>query len=196
MELKPIFVDDETREGLYAIQYYDDGIDEFERLFDLWNDAEHLHNYCITNKLFFETDYFEGISIDRIETKIINEAAELECLLEEFAKDGFENNGRNLQMLFKPLNNKEHELPIHQETKARVDDRRNFPKPILRIYAIRLGDNTFVITGGAIKITKFMKDHPDTDKELEKIITVKLFLKRNGITIDDDLNYYYEQSEG
>ncbi len=96
-------------------------------------------------------------------------------------------------MLFKPLHNKQYTVPPHQETKAKIDDRRNFPKPLLRLYGIRLGDNTFVITGGTIKLTKTMEEHPDTITELEKIETVKLFLRKNNIIINDDLIYYYDQ---
>lgn len=193
MELKPIFVDEESGEGLYAVQYDNNELDEFERIFDLWNDAEYVHNYCIKNQQFLKEDYFDGVAIDTIESKIFKEAGELEQLLEEYVNDGFENKGRNLQMIFKPLNNYEYLLPVRQEGKARVEKGRNFPKPILRVYGIRLGLNTFVITGGAIKLTKSMIDHPDTKEELSKFEIVKSFLRDNDISTDEDLNFYYEQ---
>ena len=124
----------------------------------------------------------------------MNEAAELEVLLEEHCNQGLENNGLTLQMIFRPLDINEHLLPIRQETKVKIHDTRNFPRPILRVYGIRLGDNTFVITGGSVKLTKYMKDHPDTNIELEKLKVVKAFLKENDIDTDEDLNYFYEQS--
>ncbi len=194
MKLKPIFVDEQSGEGLYAVHYSEEELNEFERLFELWNDTEYVTNYCILNQSYFETPHFENISIDEAITKIIGEAQELEFLLEDYAEQGFSNCGNNLQMLFKPLFNQQYSLPKHQLTKAKIDNKRNFPKPILRIYGIRLGINTFVITGGAIKLTKNMDGHDDTKKELTRLEDVKLFLRDNEIDIDDDLNYYYEKS--
>lgn len=193
MNLIPIFVDSETSEGLYAIQYLDGDLDEFERLFDLWNDIEFITQYFATNQKHIVSEYFANVTIDELITKILNEVEELENLLESYSELGFKKAGSNLQMLFKPLHNKQYTIPPHQETKAKIDDKRNFPKPLLRLYGIRLGDNTFVITGGAIKLTKTMEEHPDTITELKKIETVKSFLRKNNIIIDNDLIYYYDQ---
>ena len=125
--------------------------------------------------------------------KVLEEADELEGLLYKYTEDGFKVKGENLQMLFRSLDNKENKIPTFQYTKAKID-RRKFPR-FLRFYAIRIDKNTFIITGGAIKLTKMMDEHNDTIKELEKLDTVKTFLGVNGITNLDELNYYYyEQS--
>ena len=57
-----------------------------------------------------------------------------------------------------------------------MQDHRKFKSPILRVYGIRIAQNTFVITGGAIKITRAMQEHVDTNEELRKFEIVKLFL--------------------
>jgi hypothetical protein len=193
MKIKPIFVDDGTREGLYAMQYIQGELDEFERLFDWWNDVQAIHEYCLGNLEYLENDFFLDVSLDMIETKISDEAARLEELLHEYCQDGFSGRGDNLQMLFKPLKDHEHALPVRQETKVKILDTYNFPKPILRLYGIRLGTNTFLITGGAVKWTQKMNQHPDTQLELEKLEIVRRFLIQNDIECSDDLNYYYEQ---
>lgn len=54
---------------------------------------------------------------------------------------GFDSEENNLQMLFKPLYNTEYTIPIHQKTKAKVGG-RFIKNPILRIYALRIGNNT------------------------------------------------------
>lgn len=69
-----------------------------------------------------------------------------------------------------------------------------YPKPIIRIYAIRIEENTFIVTGGAIKLTRAMPEHPDTAEELEKIKKCKKFLQSHGIETANDLIYYYEES--
>lgn len=90
-------------------------------------------------------------------------------------------------MLFLPLG-KQHRLPTHQLTKAKIESRR-FPR-FIRLYAIRIGPNTFVISGGAIKLTQLMNQHKDTNKELEKLELVKSFLIEKEIKTEDDLNFY------
>lgn len=192
MELLPIFVGDATLEGLYAIKYPGEASDEFERLFNFWNDTNYIQEYFVLNKDYLQTLFFKNISIDELIDKILDEAQLLENSLYEFTAKGFDSEENNLQMLFKPLYNTEYTIPIHQKTKAKVGG-RFIKNPILRIYALRIGNNTFVITGGAIKLTRAMKEHPDTIIELEKLERVKSFLEANEINIDDDLIYYYAQ---
>lgn len=50
----------------------------------------------------------------------------------------------------------------------------------LRIYAIRIDTNTYVITGGGIKLTKTMNDREHLINELEKLTKVKEWLEENG----------------
>ena len=191
MKLRRIFVNGETGEGLYAMQYPGQEVDEFERLFDLWNDVEYVQQFCMANQSFIASEYFNGVSTDSLEVQIIDEASELEIVLAAYCDGGFEGNGKTLEMLFRPLNNNEFLFPVRQETKAKLNDRNYFPRPLLRIYAIRLGKNTFVVTGGAIKLTRKMSEHPDTRKERNKLTLIKNFLKQAGISVEEDINYYY-----
>ena len=55
----------------------------------------------------------------------------------------------------------------------------------LRIYAIRIDEDCFVVTGGAIKMSQTMQGHPDTDDELKKLINTKRYLLEN-LTFDKD----------
>lgn len=59
----------------------------------------------------------------------------------------------------------------------------------LRIYAIKIDENCFLITGGAIKMSHKMKDHPDTALELKKIERVKAYLLKSGVSDNDS---FYE----
>jgi hypothetical protein len=188
MKLKPIFVND-VNEGLHCVHYDGQYLNEYDRLFELWTDTQYLTEYFISNAQYLQTGFF-SISVDEAITKILDEAEKLENLIDDYSDEGFQNKGNNLQMLFLPLKNTEYKLPEYQETKAKIAGPR-VHKPMLRVYAIRLGVNTFVITGGAIKLTHLMMQHPDTKEELNKILEVKTFLKREGILIEDDLNYYY-----
>jgi hypothetical protein len=55
----------------------------------------------------------------------------------------------------------------------------------LRIYAIRLADGVYIVTGGAIKLTATMQEREHTLKELYKIDQVRRFLLSEKI-IDND----------
>jgi len=57
------------------------------------------------------------------------------------------------------------------------------------LYAIRLAENCYLVTGGAIKLTPDMKrDH--LEYELKKLEHAKQFLRTNGIDYPQDLNDY------
>jgi hypothetical protein len=58
----------------------------------------------------------------------------------------------------------------------------------LRYYAIKIDENCFIITGGAIKMTQTMQEHPDSVNELLKLEKGKSFLIKNGII--DDASFY------
>ena len=49
------------------------------------------------------------------------------------------------------------------------------------MYALRLSANTFIMTGGTIKLTQRMEERSHTERELVKLEKVKEFLRRNGI---------------
>ena len=49
------------------------------------------------------------------------------------------------------------------------------------MYAIRIDNNCFVITGGAIKMSQKMQDHKDTQEELKKLNKAKDYLADNDV---------------
>src|SRR5687768_14266978 len=101
MDLVPIFVDEATGEGIYAMRYDNNLSDEFERLFEDWNDVQFVSKYCLSNQPYLQTTYFTKFAINEIIEKILSEAKILEDLIYDYAESGFDNAGNNLQMLFK-----------------------------------------------------------------------------------------------
>lgn len=55
----------------------------------------------------------------------------------------------------------------------------------LRIYAIKLNPGVYVVTGGAIKLTRTMQEREHTLKELVKMEKVRQFFVANNV-IDND----------
>jgi hypothetical protein len=193
MKLIRIFVDDETCEGLHSIQLTGEKKSQFDKIFDLWTDPFYVRNYLLTNQDYIIDPHFVGRNISDLATQIYIEARELESKLEEYSKDGIRDGKNKLQMIFRPLyKNEETDLhPVLQRSKATVEKSIS-KKPILRLYAIKYNENTFILTGGAIKIVEKMDQHPDTKNELNNIEETKKWLSKKGIKIIDDLIFYYE----
>ena len=79
--------------------------------------------------------------------------------------------------LFQPLHNDNSRLINISEGKAKYN--------WLRIYAVKIDENRFLIVGGAIKLTFKMDAHKSTQDELKKIAYIKNILIENNI-IDGD----------
>ena len=185
MKLIPIFVSDDSEDGLWSIHLDGQPQNEFDKFFDLMNDIEWLHGFFERNKLDLHSGFFGHITIKVAVLRTIEEVEEMEDTLYDYSEQGFSGNS-NLQHLFKPLNNFEYAITIHQKSKARIK------KGWLRLYAIRLAENCYLVTGGAIKLTQDMKrDHLQT--ELKKLEQAKLLLRDNGIDYPEDLNTFRDE---
>jgi hypothetical protein len=98
----------------------------------------------------------------------------------------FKDKSITLQHLFRPLNNYEYTISVPQKSKARIH------RGWLRLYAIRLSANCYVVTGGAIKLTHDMKS-ADLQYELSKLERTKSFLSYNGIDFPEYLKIYRDE---
>ncbi|MCM1440178.1 MAG: hypothetical protein NC131_13395 [Roseburia sp.] len=86
----------------------------------------------------------------------------------------------HLDELFKPLDITDTRMSELTREKVR-NWNRNRHASWLRIYAIRLEPNVYVVTGGAIKLSRTMQEREHTAHELEKLNHCKAFLKANGV---------------
>lgn len=154
---------------LYAFKFPDESSDELERVFDEWADPMYLFQF------FEENNKDIDITIAQAIDKIQKEAKFLRDRLIELASE----EPNKLNDLFKNLNNYEYTAKLLQEQKAR--------NRWLRLYAIKIDDNNYVITGGTIKLDNqhLMQDKAHTQKELDKINKCRDYLKDEGV-IDDD----------
>jgi hypothetical protein len=123
---------------------------------------------------------------------VVDESYDLSSMIYEYTEIDFRSGMNKLRMLFVPLNNGEEKrlvVPMLQESKAKSE---YGDKPFLiRFYGLRIGDNSFVITGGAIKLTHRMKDHVDTNQELIKMESAKQWLISKNIISQEALTLYY-----
>lgn len=194
-----------SEESLYAIVYEDASDEyennefekeptkknEFERLFNNWSDPEYLEAFFEKHKSDLQKEFYNFISIEDAIKQTLSEASDLEKKLIEIAENGKTNNQENLQTLFKPLNKTDEikrPIPDYQESKAYGTNQTSW----LRIYAIRLDKNLFIISGGGIKLTENMNTREHLLNELDKLKKTKQFLIDSGIADTDSLMEFIE----
>ena len=140
--------------------------DELTRNMDLFFDPKYLYE-------FFEKklDKFAFYEIESVK-----EAVELSLKQAEILEDKLlilaEGNVQ-LDTLFKNLNNGEYKATLLSKQKS--------SHRWLRLYAIKIEKNQYVITGGAIKLTEEMKDAKDTLGELQKLERCRDYLQDQHI---------------
>jgi len=186
MKLVRIFVEEKGEDGIWSIQLTGKQQNEFDRFFDTLNDIRYLHKFFEENKSDLWSGFFGKMTTEEAVLRTLEEVEEMENALFNYAKRGFSRNDHCLQHLFKPLNNHEYAISAHQKSKARL--KRGW----LRIYAIRLAQNCYLVTGGAIKITYDM-ERKHLQEELIKLEQAKEFLRNNYIIFPEDINIFQDE---
>ena len=163
----------EGYDHLWAVKEKDKATDELSQLFRDWTNGEYLFDFFMENI----EDLKEYFHIERID-EAVNDTFEDADVLQEWVLE-FPYT-ENLDELFKPLAMTDTVNRELSREKARNWE-RNRHASWLRIYAIRLEPNVYVVTGGAIKLTPTMQDREHTMIQLEKLNRLKSYLKSNGI---------------
>ncbi|MCH6233479.1 hypothetical protein [Cognataquiflexum rubidum] len=170
--MKIVSIFERSKDCLYAVMYEGSDQDALKILQEKWADPEDLRTFFKQFKRDYEA-YYGKATLSQIVEKAIEDA---DALFETLFKLAEDESGKHLSEFFKPLHNKEagtaYEL---QQLKAYGTLSNSF----LRIYAIRYG-NSFVITGGAIKLTDQMKDRKHTKEEFYKLEIVRDYLQEKG----------------
>ncbi len=161
-----------VEEVLYSILYKCFDTDEFERLFDLWTDVEYLEDFFENNKEDLNNDFWKGISVEEAILKTYNDALDLEEKLFSLAEEGTVASRENLASFFKPISLSSEAVRSFTMSKAYGQDRPSW----LRIYALKMDDNLFVVTGGAIKLTPTMNTKEHLELELSKLRISRKFI--------------------
>lgn len=162
---------------LWSVHYENEELNELDKVFTQWNDTGWLLKFFREN---FDdlVSYFKITKLDEAVYDTMEDSDELECLILDISPDA------NLDELFRPLENSRSAEMMLSREKARLHNR---PKHAswLRLYAIKLNPGIYVVTGGAIKLTRTMQEREHTIKELEKMEKIRQYLVKNGV-IDDD----------
>lgn len=163
MEIVRIFADQLT-----SFRYDTDQPDEFSRLFSQWQDPEFLYTFFTEHIEDLQSGFFGAVSLPAAIRQTRDQARKLEQRVLHLASE----TPTNLDSIFEPLRLEE---PI-ELTRSKAKG------AWMRIYAIKLQPNVYVVTGGAIKLTRSMQDRDHTMLELRKFERCKDFLREQGVT--------------
>lgn len=167
----------EGYDHLWAVKAHDTDADELTLLFRNWTNGEYLLDFFIEN---FE-DLKDFFHIDRLDEAVNDTFEDAEALQELVLDFPYT---EQLDSLFKPLDITDTRVRELSREKARNWDRERHAS-WLRKYAIRLEPNIYVVTGGAIKLTRTMQEREHTALELRKLNRCKEYLKSNGVFDQD-----------
>jgi hypothetical protein len=185
MKIRLIFSPKEApEEGLWAVRWDDAATDAFRKLLAEWTDPEYMFQFCVDHLQDVQRKFGYAIEPAVAAEELMDEAEVLKELLYRLGTR--QDPDTRLQQIFKPLGN-EGSLTELQLSKASVKD-RTFKDPKLRIYAVRVGENTYVVTGGAIKLTDRMGERAHTQAQWERVQRARDWLKSENIVYPEDLN--------
>ena len=162
---------------LWAIREDDAEDNVLQQLFEQWNNPEWLVDFFMENMSDLES-YFMITDINQAIYDTIEDSERIQCLILDISPDA------DLDKLFRPLNNSRTSEMLLGKEKARIKERPNHAS-WLRIYAIKLEPGCYIITGGAIKLTRTMQEREHTLRELNKMEIVRNYLINEG-AIDAD----------
>ena len=166
---------------LFAFHYKGEEGNSLKKVLTQWNDPEYIYQFLKENA----ADIKPGKNIAQLVNEIMEEGQFiLETILEIINSDK-----QNLDHFFKPLDNNEYRI--------RELSRRKGRQKVLRLYAIRIESNVYVITGGAIKLPlqHLMQDREHTREELIRLNIAKDYLKNNGIFDEDSFFEFLNETQ-
>lgn len=162
---------------LWAVRY--DGMNDnaLQVVFEQWSDPEWLVDFFMDNMSDLAS-YFKITDINQAIYGTIDDSHRMQCLIMDISPDA------DLDLLFRPLENHRTTEILLGKEKAKIKNRPEHAS-WLRIYAIKLEPGCYIITGGAIKLTRTMQEREHTLEELRKMEKVRCFLLDGG-AVDAD----------
>lgn len=167
---------------LWAVRYTGDADNALQKVLAQWRDAEWLTSFFMQN-IDDLISYFKITDIEEAVYQTMEDSDELSCIIMDISPDA------NLDRFFRPLENSRIQEMLLSKEKGRPH-RRSW----LRLYAIKLNAGIYIITGGAIKLTRTMQERQHTLQELERMEKVRNFLLSEKVFDEDSFTDYQQEA--
>ena len=172
---------------LWAVRYEGAEDNALQQVFSQWSDPEWLVDFFQENMSDLES-YFKITDLNQAIYDTIDDGIRLQCLILDISPDA------DLDRIFRPLDNGRTSEMLLGKEKARIKERLRHAS-WLRIYAIKLEPGCYIITGGAIKLTRTMQEREHTLAELNKLECVRNFLLEGGVIDSDGFEDYLSEMQ-
>ena len=183
MEIVEIYKD-----WLYSINFDEEDLNEYHRVFREWHDLDYLVRFFSENKDSVNSDFWRNAGLDpdnpeKSAERVIDEADRLETYIREIVDNCSNGTKPDFDEYFHFLGGKYKCLWSLEPVKSYGTDAPS----LLRFYAIKMDPNCYLIVYGGIKLGDTIQNSPVLkDKVFNKIDSVLNFLKANGITDGED----------
>lgn len=181
MEIIEIYPD-----HLYSVKYDDCDTDEYNLLFEEWSDKDYLLQFFNENAAFLDNDIWGRLKNqpELAAASVIEDAYELESKINKLCENSRSGENPDLETLFRPLDGKYIFVWDMIPVKGYGCKRPSF----IRLYAIKMDVNVYLITCGGLKLESKIQNSPGIkDTVFVKIDKTIEFLKNMGITDTDDI---------
>jgi len=170
---------------IYSVKYDNQTNNEFDRLFDEWNDITNVLDFLMEHKDMLKATIWKKASEPELAARqVLDEAEALEQLFDELNDHTFAGDKPDFDSHFHYLDGK-YKFELEYEPMKSYGD--GTPS-LLRMYAIKMDRNTYLITGGGIKLGATIQDSPGLqDHVIQNIDNVRKWLRENGILDADDM---------
>jgi len=154
-------------------------------VFTKWRDIAYLKQFFEENIHDLQSGFFGDITVREAVFRTKNEAKLMHTRIKRIAKEGIKDSGNTLQdLVFTQLHKDDFSIQ-HLQSKAYG---QTYPS-WLRLYAVRIESNLYVVSGGAIKLTKTMQERPHLIAELNKLKATVEYLREEGLFSGEDYDF-------
>ncbi len=184
MEIREIY-----KGCLYSIKFDEAVTDEYSRVIALWKDLDYLVDFFKENAREVDQPFWREVGLNpdtpiASAERVAGEAIVLAARIGQLAQNAKDGKIPDFEDFFHPLGGKYsyvRELEPHKSYGT-------FNPSLLRLYAIKLERNVYLIVFGGIKLGSTIQNSPGLKEQVfNRIDNVITFLKANGILEGDDI---------
>lgn len=158
---------------LYAAETPDGG-DCFTKCFSQWEDVSYVREYL---KLHLPANNYYGLGLKEAAKKVLKESQAFYSEILKIARNEIPNQKLD-EYIFHPLHEKDDfDIPLLSAKAYGAKGKKSF----LRIYAIRLSDESYLVIGGLIKLHRSLQDSEEGRNILEQLKKWTEYLRKNNI---------------
>lgn len=175
---------------LFSIQFDEDGVPEYHRVFNEWRDLDFLVDFFTKYRDHVDTPFWRSAGLDPdtpelTAKRVISEADILEPLLRKLAYNAADGTKPDLDSHFQRLGGKKYDCLWILEPQKSYGP---LSPSLIRLYAIKIDSNCYLIVHGGIKLGHSIQDSPVLkDIVFKKIDYVLNFLRASGILSSEDI---------